>query len=116
MDYADVGIVFPRNVDRDGKPILVFKSKLHVRGLRDSGELLRVFVYWMERLQRQVNYDLVTMFFDLADTGFSNLDLDHTKKIVNILKYYYPNAVNYLIIYEMPWALTGERSVLVGRP
>lgn len=108
MDYLRVGIVFPHNVDVDGKAILIFKSKLHIRGTRDSHQLLRVFVYWVERLQREQNYDFITMLFDLENTGLSNLDLDHTKKIVNILKYYYPNAVNYLIIYEMPWVLTGS--------
>lgn len=107
-DYVNAGIVFPHNRDKDGKVLLIFKSKLHVRGVRDSKELLRVFVYWMERLYRQEQYDLISMFFDLADTGMANLDLDHTKQIVNILKYYYPNPLNYIFIYELPWILTGE--------
>lgn len=108
MEYVRAGIVFPHNRDKDGKVLLTFKSKLHVRGLRDSKELLRVFVYWMERMYRQEQYDLISLFFDLADTGLANLDLDHTKQIVNILKFYYPNALNYIFIYELPWILTGE--------
>lgn len=110
MEYVRAGIVFPHNRDRDGKVLLIFKSKLHVRGMRESKELLRVFVYWMERMYRQEQYDLISLFFDLADTGMANLDLDHTKQIVNILKYYYPNALNYIFIYELPWILTGECS------
>lgn len=108
MDYVRAGIVFPHNRDKDGKALLIFKSKLHIRGVRDSKELLRVFVYWMERMYRQEQYDYISLFFDLADTGMSNLDLDHTKQIVNILKYYYPNALNYIFVYELPWILTGE--------
>lgn len=104
----NAGIVFPHNRDKDGKALLIIKSKLHVRGVRDSKELLRIFVYWMERLYRQEQYDHISMFFDLADTGMANLDLDHTKQIVNILKYYYPNPLNYILIYELPWILTGE--------
>lgn len=52
MDYINAGLVFPRNRDIDGKPILVLKSKLHVRGLRDTDQLLRNFIYWIERLNR----------------------------------------------------------------
>lgn len=52
MDYIHAGLAFPHNRDIDGKKLLIFKSKLHFKGVRDSHELLRVFVYWMERMYR----------------------------------------------------------------
>lgn len=52
MDYIHEGLMFPRNRDIDGKVVLVLKSKLHVRGLRDTDQLLRNFIYWIERLNR----------------------------------------------------------------
>lgn len=52
MDYMHQGLLFPRNRDIDGKVILVLKSKLHIRGLRDTKQLLRNFIYWIERLNR----------------------------------------------------------------
>lgn len=52
MEYFNAGLVFPRNRDIDGKVILILKSKLHIRGLRDTDELLRQFIYWVERLNR----------------------------------------------------------------
>lgn len=52
MEYLNAGLMFPRNRDIDGKAILVLKSKLHIRGLRDSDQLLRGFIYWMERMNR----------------------------------------------------------------
>lgn len=36
-----------------------------------------------------------------------NLDLDYTKQIVHLLKYYYPNNLNYIFVFELPWILTG---------
>lgn len=50
MEYINEGMIFPRNRDIDGKVILVLKSKLHVRGLRDTDQLIRNFIYWVERL------------------------------------------------------------------
>lgn len=54
MEYINAGLLFPRNRDIDGKVILVLKSKLHIRGLRDTNQLLRNFIYWIERLNRYV--------------------------------------------------------------
>lgn len=52
MDYVNEGLAFPHNRDRDGKLLFIFKSRLHIRGMRDSKELIRIFVYWMERMYR----------------------------------------------------------------
>ena len=54
MDYVNAGLAFPRNRDRDGKVLFIFKSKFHIKGVRETKELLRIFVYWIERLQRYV--------------------------------------------------------------
>lgn len=52
MEYMHEGLLFPRNRDIDGKVVLVLKSRLHKRGLRDTKQLLRNFIYWIERLNR----------------------------------------------------------------
>lgn len=52
MEYMNAGLSFPRNRDIDGKVVLVLKSKLHIRGLRDTEQLFRIFIYWIERLNR----------------------------------------------------------------
>ena len=52
MEYIDAGLSFPRNRDVDGKVVFIFKSKLHFKGVRDMNELMRIFVYWLERLMR----------------------------------------------------------------
>ena len=108
MEYMNVGHSFPRNHDIDGKKMLIVKSILHVKGKRENKELIRIFVYWMERLQRSNDYDSVTLFFDLANCGLKHLDLDYTVNVVNILKAYYPYSVNYILVYEMPWMFAGK--------
>lgn len=52
MDFINEGLMFPRNRDIDGKVVVVLKSKLHIRGLRDTEQLLRNFIYWIERVNR----------------------------------------------------------------
>lgn len=58
LEYMDAGLSFPHNRDIDGKPILVLKSKLHIRGARDNEQLFRIFIYWMERLNRYMHTEL----------------------------------------------------------
>ncbi|KAG4071043.1 hypothetical protein HA402_001480 [Bradysia odoriphaga] len=112
MDYVNVGDCFPRNHDIEGKMMLIYRSVLHVKGKRDAKELIRIFVYWIERMYRNNNFDPITIFFDLADCGLKNLDMDYTINVVNILKSYYPNAVNYILIYEMPWVFAAGIKII----
>lgn len=108
MQYVHDGLYFLHNHDIDGKPLFINTSRLHFKNQRDQAELLRVFIYWIERLWRQSNYDKFTMIIDLSNSGLSNSDLGYTRTVVNIIKNYYPNTVNYLLIFEMPWVLNGE--------
>lgn len=57
---------------------------------------------------RESDMDQITVFFDMEDSGMSNLDMDYTRYIINLFKLYYPNSCNYILVYELPWVLTGE--------
>lgn len=63
---------------------------------------------------REENYGTFSVFFDLAGTGLKNLDLDYTKTIVNLLKFYYPNNLNYIFVYELPWILHGKYLTMIS--
>lgn len=49
------GLSFPRNRDVDGKLLFIHRSKLHFKNVRETKQLIRIFVYWMERFNRCVN-------------------------------------------------------------
>lgn len=40
--------------------------------------------------------------------GLSNMDMEYTKYLIGLFKYYYPFFLNYIIIYEMAWILNGR--------
>lgn len=56
---------------------------------------------------RLTNGDQITIFFDMMGSGISNLDMEFTNYLINLLKMY-PVFLNYIIIYEMPWVLNGK--------
>lgn len=57
---------------------------------------------------RQENGRPITIFFDLEGCGLSNMDLDVIKYLINLFKLYYPFFLNYIIVYEMAWILSGK--------
>lgn len=52
MDLIRQGMVFLRNVDRDGKRLLIFKSKLYIRGANNMTDMKTNLLYFIERLYR----------------------------------------------------------------
>ncbi|CAG2062891.1 unnamed protein product [Timema podura] len=112
MEYVNEGCLFAHNRDKDGKSILVFKSKKHVKGQKDMDELKRVVVYWFERLERMDKGNSITLFFDMADTGMSNMDMEFIKYLIGLFKVYYPNFLNYIVIFEMPWILNAAFKII----
>uniref|UniRef100_A0A336KH87 CSON010397 protein n=1 Tax=Culicoides sonorensis TaxID=179676 RepID=A0A336KH87_CULSO len=90
----------------------MFRCKLYQRGTKDLKELKRVLIYWIERTIREQNGDLITPVFDMTDCGLSNVDLPYTQYIINIFKNYYPEQINYIIVYDMAWILNATFQVI----
>lgn len=61
---------------------------------------------------REGNGNQISIFFDMADTGLSNLDMDFTKYLIGLFKSHYPNFLNYIIIFEMPWVLNAAFKII----
>ncbi|KAJ1523416.1 hypothetical protein ONE63_001280 [Megalurothrips usitatus] len=105
LDFLEDGSMFAHSQDIDGKTLFILKCKKHIKGQRDLEELKRCMVYWFERLERQDKGDMITLFFDMSETGLSNMDMDYTKYLISLFKLYYPFFLNYILIFEMPWIL-----------
>ena len=104
-NYLEDGLCFIYGKDRDDKTMFVIRCKLHTKGSKDFSELQKLVVYWFERLERYTNGNQISLFFDMADTGILNLDMEFIKYLISLCKNYYPNFLNYIIIFEMPWIL-----------
>ncbi|XP_011631817.1 motile sperm domain-containing protein 2-like isoform X1 [Pogonomyrmex barbatus] len=111
-DYLEDGSIFGYSKDKDGKKLFIIKSKLHVKGVKDFPELQRCIVYWFERLEREGNGNQISIFFDMAEAGLSNTDMELTKYLIGLFKSYYPNFLNYIIIFEMPWVLNAAFKII----
>lgn len=106
-EYLNDGLIFCHNHDIDGKPLLILTTRQHTRGSKDLNEVLRVLIYWIERIHRETDMDQITLFFDMNGTGLFNMDLEFVERMIEPFKLYYPNALNYILVFEMAWVLNG---------
>ena len=47
------------------------------------------------------------MVFDMTGAGLSNMDMDLVRFVVNCFKIYFPDLLQWLLVYNMPWVLQG---------
>lgn len=99
--------MFPYCKDKDGKPLFIFKAKNTVKGTYKAEDLQRVLVYWFDRLEKQTKGDKITIFFEMTGAGLSNFDLEFVQYLISLFRDYYPDLLNYIIVFEMSWILNG---------
>ena len=51
---------------------------------------------------------MITVYFDMTNTGMKNMDMDLIQYMIHLFKSYYPWFLNYIIVFEMPWLLSGK--------
>ncbi|KAG5676878.1 hypothetical protein PVAND_006683 [Polypedilum vanderplanki] len=113
-DYLLDGNIYTRGFDTDGKLIMFFRIRIYVCGSKTIENLRTYLLYWIERGQRESNGDKVTIVFDMIETGMKNIDMEYMRLMIGILKNYYPNSLNYLLVYDMPWILNGVFQLIKG--
>ncbi|XP_017048546.1 motile sperm domain-containing protein 2 [Drosophila ficusphila] len=111
QEYLNDGSIFVHNKDKDGKPLLILTIKMHSKS-RNQEDLLRILVFWIERLQRDSNLDKITLFMDMTGSGLSNLDLDFIKTIVGVFETRYPYVPNYILVHELPFLLNAAFKIV----
>ncbi|XP_038220418.1 motile sperm domain-containing protein 2-like [Zerene cesonia] len=112
MDFVHDGVIFPHSRDVDGCLLLIIKSKKHVKGVKDFEEIKRIIIYWFDRIEREENGNKISLFFDMEGCGLSNMDMDLIQYLISLFKHYYPNFLNYIIIYQMPWVLSAAFKIV----
>lgn len=102
--YFERQVMYIRGFDVDEKPILWFHIRNHRKDNppKDSQALL---VYWLEKHNREQGDTPLVIVFDMTNSGLQNMDLELIKFLLHCLKFYYPQMLAYLLVYEIPWIL-----------
>ena len=50
----------------------------------------------------------ISIILDMGNAGLSNVDIPFIGFLINLFKLYYPDMLNSIIVFEMPWIMNGE--------
>jgi len=106
------GSLFSHNRDKDGKKLLVFCVGKHIKGQEKMEDMKKFFVYYLERLNREEVGEQITLMFDCKGAGLRNIDMEFVQFMIGALKDYYPDPLNYILVFEMPWVLNAAFKVI----
>lgn len=110
--FFDKGTVYSHNRDKDGKKLIVFHVGIHEKGKFKMDEMKRFFIYYLERMEREEKGELITIVFDCRNAGLKNMDMEFIQFIIGVFKDYYPEMLNYILVFEMPWVLNAAWKVI----
>jgi len=106
------GSLYLRNRDADGKQLLIFEVKKHIKGVNNMNDMHRMFLYFLERVDREDSDGMVTIVFDCGGCGLKNMDMDFIRYMIDVLKDYYPYVLNYILVLDMPWVLNAAWKII----
>ncbi|KAJ7319596.1 hypothetical protein JRQ81_019107 [Phrynocephalus forsythii] len=101
----ETGVLYLHGYDKEGYKIFWFRVKLHTKDPKTQFERKKLAAFWLERYAKRENGKPLTVVFDMAETGISNIDLDFVRYIISCFKVYYPNYLTKIVIFELPWIM-----------
>jgi len=108
------GSLFSHNRDKDGRKLLIFCVGKHFKGMEKMEDMKKFFVYFLERLNREEKGEQITVMFDCKGAGLKNMDMEFVQFLIGCMKEYYPDPLNYILVFEMPWVLNAAFKIIKG--
>ncbi|CAN7998704.1 unnamed protein product, partial [Ixodes hexagonus] len=101
--YFDFGAMFPLGKDKYGSQIIVHRVRLHRKNELMARQMKRYLVFWVEKLLYELDHVRITFILDCNGSGYANLDMDLISFLISLFKEYYPWALGFIMVYDMPW-------------
>lgn len=107
-EYFQIGGVFTYGKDRNGSTMIILRVKVNKR-INEWADLLKKFIAYLvegEDLKNNAKDGKgITIIFDCAGAGITNVDIDMLSFIVTAMRDYYPYLLSSVLVYELPWIL-----------
>ncbi|KAM4602186.1 motile sperm domain-containing protein 2-like [Polymixia lowei] len=89
------GMHYLHGYDKEGHKMFWFKVKLLVKDAQLTQDEKKKYVaFWLERFVGREPGALLTVVFDMSESGLSNVDMDFVKFIINCFQVYYPRLLS----------------------
>eukprot|EP01137_Pigoraptor_chileana_P028774 Opistho-2@1077 len=114
-EMFESGVFFMRGVDSKGCKVGIVRIRLHKKDGARGEEMKRFVAYHLNyhfSTAMATETEQITVLFDLSQAGLGNMDMDLMKFFIDGFKFHFPNFLNLLIVYEMPWLMNAAWKVI----
>ncbi|XP_065192499.1 motile sperm domain-containing protein 2-like isoform X2 [Sycon ciliatum] len=108
------GITFLHGRDREGNACLVINTRFHKKDAERFLLVKKYLVFLLEQQRIREPSNQLTVIFDMTGTGLGNVDMEFIRFIIDCFKFYFPNMLNYLLVFEMPFILSTVWKIVKG--
>ncbi|CRG83570.1 Phosphatidylinositol transfer protein CSR1 [Talaromyces islandicus] len=102
-------------VDREGRPIVDIRVRLHRAEDQSDAVLERYVVHTIEMcrlLLRPPEIETAVLIFDMTDFSMANMDYTPVKFIIKCLESFYPECLGLILIHKAPWFFSASWRII----
>jgi len=95
------GKIYTKGFDKEGRPLLIIRSKLHNPKERSIDEMAKMVCWWIEQIISRIpdGKSKYTVLLDRTDAGIANQDLEFIKCFSQLFQKLHPERLNRAIVY-----------------
>ncbi|KAI6202510.1 Major sperm protein [Aphelenchoides besseyi] len=98
----ELSFIYFRGNDLEGNRLLWFNFK----NFDETANVSRLLIYWLERHVTDTENQPVAVFLNFSDTSAQKMGDQFLKFMFHSFKYYYPNSLKRIYVYEIPIKLS----------
>ncbi|KJE94485.1 glutamyl-tRNA(Gln) amidotransferase B subunit [Capsaspora owczarzaki ATCC 30864] len=113
-DLLNSGVFFFRNRDKSNRLIGHLMIRRHKKDPARLELVKKYILLWFERQEKSArpNTEKFTLIFDMTGAGLGNLDMDLVKFLIDCFKFYYPNMLGQILVFEISFILNSAWSII----
>eukprot|EP00118_Oscarella_pearsei_P003974 m.16507 g.16507 ORF g.16507 m.16507 type:complete len:540 (+) comp26973_c0_seq1:46-1665(+) len=104
--FFELGVGYVHGKDKKGNSVLILTIKHHKKDATRLAQLKRFVVFSLDEQARSLPPHVkLTVIFDMTDVGLAQVDMDFLRFFIDCFKYYFPNMLECLLVYNIPFML-----------